>query len=302
VLNGPAAWTSHRVMVTKAMLALALVLAVGAWAAAGTVDHVRVNGAGRNSTRTFSTTLSVDVALVSGYRRVSFDGDEGNWDGPGYHASLKPSSTGATHMGWGVAFDLASRFSLEKFAKHFALDFGSWRVLQEGKRAIPHMVGGRQVGTIKGLMLLTQAPGDNAAAFDSAVAFPLCKGVIVAAHFSTLSPGTNTAGPLGNYVVDDGTDVQAWNRDHISTALDGVVVNGYLPAGRLTATARRRAVQGIVSDCIGHPMPAVAVKVGKSRALTSASGRYKVHVAGPGSYVVTVSAGGGTLKRTVRIR
>ena len=282
---------------------VALVAAAGAWAAANsTVDHVRVNGAGRNSTRTYSTTLYVDVALVSGYTRKSFDGDAGTWDGPGYHASLKETLSGATHLGWGVDFDLASRLSLEAFDKRYALDFGSWRVLQQGPRAIPHMIGGTKVGTIKGLMMLTQAPGDTAAAFDSAVSFALCKGVIAVAHFSTLTPSSNSAGPSGSYVVDDGTDVQAWNRDHISASLDGVVVNGYLPAGRLTATARGRSVQGIVSDCLGHPMPKVVVKVGSTHAVTNTSGSYTAHVAGPGSYAVSVTAGGGSARRTVRVR
>jgi hypothetical protein len=280
-----------------------LVAAAAAWAAAGgTVDHVRVNGAGRNSTRAYSTTLYVDVALVSGYSRKTFDGDAGTWDGPGYHASLKESLAGATHLGWGVAFDLASHLSLEAFDKRFALDFGSWRILQQAPKAIPHVVGGTRVGTINGLMMLTQAPGDNAAAFDSAVSFPLCKGVIAAAHFSTLTPSTNTANPYGMYLVDDGTDVQAWNRDHISAALDGVVLNGYLPAARLSATAKGRSVQGIVSDCLGHPMPKVVVRVGSVRAVTTASGAYAAHVTAPGSYAVSVTAGGGSAHRTIRVR
>jgi hypothetical protein len=261
-----------------------------------------VNGGGRNPTRTFSTTLYVDVALVSGYTRKSFDGDNGSWDGPGYHASLKPSLAGATHLGWGVSFDLASRMSLEAFAKRYALDFSNWHVLQQGPRAVPHVIGGKQVGTINGLMMLTQAPGDNAAAFDSAVAFPLCKGVIAVAHFSTLTPSSNSPNPFGTYLVDDGTDVQVWNRDHISASLDGVALNGYLPAARLTATARGRSVQGVVSDCVGHPMPKVAVTVGSTRAVTNGSGSYVARVAKPGSYVVSVTAGGGSARRAVRVR
>jgi hypothetical protein len=288
---------------TPAAVVLGLVLAAAASAdTGGTVDHVRVNSAGRNSTRTFSKTLSVDVALVAGYTRRSFDGDEGNWDGPAYHASLKPSLDGETHLGWGVAFDLASHTTLEEFAKRFALDFGSWRVLQQEQRAIPHVVGNRQVGTISGLMMLTQAPGDNAAAFDSAVSFPLCRGVIVAAHFSTLTPSTKSPNPFGTYVVDDGTDVQTWNRDHIRAALDGVALNGYLPATRLAATARGRTVRGTVADCIGHPMPGVAVKVGTKRTLTNSAGAYVASVARPGRVVVSVSAGGGTVRRAVRVR
>lgn len=285
------------------LLALALVFSASAWSAArGPVDHVPVNGAGRNSTQTFSTTLFVDVALAAGYTHRSFDGDEGNWDGPGYHATLKASLAGTTHLGWGVDFDLASRLSLQDFAKQHVLNIGSWRVLQEAPRAIPHLVGGKQVGMINGLMMVTQAPGANAAAFASAVSFPLCRGVIAVAHFSTLTPSNNNPNPFGTYVVDDGTDVQVWNRDHVTAALDGVVVNGYLPAARLTATARARKVQGLVSDCLGQPMPGVAVLVGKTRAVTSVSGTYVARVPHAGSYVVSVSAGGGSARRTVRVR
>ena len=281
---------------------IACVLAPTALAAsADTVDHVHVNASGRNSTRSFSPALSVDVALVSGYARRSFDGDGGNWDGPGYHATLKPTLAGATHLGWGVTFDLASHISVEDLAKRYALDIGSWRVLQEAPKAIPHVINGRTVGSITGLMLLTQAPGDTAAAFDTAIAFPLCRGVLGVAHFSTLTPSSSAANPYGSYVVDDGTDVQAWNRDHVTAALDGVVLNGYLPAARLTATASRGTVRGVLRDCVGQPMPGVAVKVGTVRAVTTASGSYTAHVRA-GSYVVSASAGGGSVRRVVRAR
>jgi hypothetical protein len=238
---------------------------------------------------------------VSGYARRSFDGDEGNWDGPGYHATLKPTLDGVTHLGWGVTFEVASEISLEGLAKRYALDIGSWRVLQQGPKTIPHVINGRTVGSITGLMLLTQAPGDTAAAFSSAIAFPLCRGVLGVAHFSTLTPSSSGANPFGSYVVDDGTDVQAWNRDHVTAALDGVVLNGYLPATRLTAAARRGSVQGVLRDCVGHPMPGVAVKVGKARAVTTASGSYRARVRA-GSYVVSASAGGGSVRRVVRVR
>ena len=284
-------------------LAAGLALCAGASAATGgTVDHVHVNGAGRNSTRTFSKSLTVDVALVGGYTRRSFDGDEGKWDGPAYHASLKPDLDGVTHMDWGVDFDLASRTSLEQFAKQFALDFGSWRVLQQEQRTIPHVVGNRQVGTISGLMILTQAPGDNAAAFDSAFSFRLCRDVIVAAHFSTLTPSTKSPNPFGTYIIDGGTDVQTWNRDHIRAALDGVALNGYLPAARLAATARGRTVGGTVADCIGHPMPGVVVKVGTKRTVTNGAGAYVARVTHAGKVLVSVSAGGGTVRRAVRVK
>jgi len=288
-------------MVGVVLAALVLAGAAAAAPAETPTDHVLVNAAGRNATRSFSKTLSVDVSVVSGYTRKNFDGDEGNWDGPGYHASQKATLSGATHLGWGVTFDVASQISLEGLAKRYALDFGSWRVLEESSKAIPHVVGGAKVGTISGLMLLTQAPGDTASAFSSAVAFPLCKGVIGVAHFSTLTPNSTSAAPFGSYLVDDGTDVQTWNRDHISASLDNVVLNGYLPVGRLTARAGRRVVQGNVVDCVGHPMPGVAVRVGRVRVTTNATGAYVAHVA-PGAAIVSVTAGGGSVHARVRVR
>jgi hypothetical protein len=41
----------------------------------------------------------------------------------------------ATHLGWGVDFDLASRLSLEDFAKQHVLSIGSWRVVQQAPSA-----------------------------------------------------------------------------------------------------------------------------------------------------------------------
>src|SRR5437868_6060740 len=109
------------VLIGSALLA-GLVLVGVAAPADTTTDHVLVNAAGRNATRSFSKTLSVDVSLISGYTRKDFDGDAGNWDGPGYHASQKATLSGATHLGWGVTFDLASHISLEDLAKRYALD------------------------------------------------------------------------------------------------------------------------------------------------------------------------------------
>jgi len=282
---------------------LAVVFVAAVQAAAGdTVEHVNVNGGGRNSTNSFAKTLFVDSTVVSGYTHHSNDGDEGTWDGPGYHATLKPTMGGMTSIGWGVTFDIASHVTPADLAKRYALNIGSWQTLQQGAMSVPHLVGGAKVGMLRGVMLLTQAPGSNAASFKSAVAFPLCKGVIAVAHFSSLGPANNNPHPFGMYVVDDGTDVQPWTRDHVRSSLDGVALNGFLPVTRLTAAARGRSVHGVVSDCVGHPMPGVTVKVGTVSARTTPAGAYTARVARAGAVVVSVSAGGATARRTIRVR
>jgi len=278
------------------------VVVVAAAQASPAADRVGVNASGRSSTAGFSKALFVDVATVAGYTRHSFDGDEGTWDGPAYHASLKPSSGGTTSIGWGVTFDLLSHVSAQKLAERWALSFSNWSVVDRGAASMPHVVGGRRVGTIAGVMLLTQSPGSDGAAFKSAFAFPLCKGVVGVAHFASVGGSTRTAGPNGTYVVDDGTDIQVWNRTHIADSLKTVSLDGYLPAAHVTATARGRVVSGRVTDCVGHPMPAVAVTVGSTHTKTTSAGAYSARVTRSGRVTVGVTAGGGTARRTVTVR
>src|SRR3954465_1136067 len=276
------------------LLPLLAALVLTQAAAAGGVEHVNVNGAGRNSTNTFSKTLYVDVAVVSGFVKHSNDGDEGSWNGPNYHASLKASEGGPTSIGWGVDFDIAAHVTPLALARKHALTFGSWHVLQHGPLLVPHLVGGRKVGTLHAVMLLTQAPGSDATAFSSSVAFSLCKGVVVEVHFGSQGPSTSEPYQAGRWIMEDGTEVQPWTRDHLRAALDGVALDGYLPVGRVTAAARGRAVSGRVTDCLGHPMPGVTVLAGTAHAVTKADGAYAVRAASAGSIVVSASAGGGS--------
>ena len=269
-------------------------------AAAGTIERVRVGGGGRNATHGFSTALFVDVSVVGGYTHVSNDGDEGGWDGPMFHATGKPDVNQQTHLAWGVGF--FTNKTLKDVVRGEVLRVGSSPIVQQGPMAVPHFVGGRRVGAIAGFMMVTQAPGSTAAAFSSAVAFPLCHGAVSIAKFHIVAPATNAAQGFGTYVVDDGTDVQAWDRAHIVDSLKGVVLDGPLPAGRLTAVVRGRVVTGTVRDCAGHPAPGAVVFVGKKRAVTTAAGAFTVRVAAPGSYLVSVTSGGGSARRTVHVR
>jgi hypothetical protein len=215
---------------------------------------------------------------------------------------LKPSSGGSTSIGWGVTFDLASHVSPQKLAERYALNISNWPVVQLGPASIPHVVGGRRVGSIAGVALVSQAPGADAAAFKSAFGFSLCKGVVGVAHFATVGGSTRAANPNGTYVVEDGTDLQVWNRSHVVESLKTVTLDGYLPVARVTATAHGRAIAGKVTDCVGHPMPAVTVSAGAAHAKTSPTGTYVLRVAKAGAVTVRVSAGGGSAQRTLRVR
>ena len=63
-----------------------------------------------------------------------------------------------------------------------------WPVAERPRVRIPHRVGRRNVGSIPAVALLTKAPGDNNAQYESVLAFPLCRGLFATAKFSLLSP------------------------------------------------------------------------------------------------------------------
>src|SRR5690349_19190583 len=60
--------------------------------AAGPVERVKVGVTGRNATEGLSAALYVDVPVVADYRQSTFDGEQGDWQGPDYTATRKPGS------------------------------------------------------------------------------------------------------------------------------------------------------------------------------------------------------------------
>jgi hypothetical protein len=269
-------------------------------ALAGEIERVTVGGqAGRNETHGYSPQLFVDVPVVAAYVHVSNDGDGGDWLGPKFHATLKPDLGGDLRIGWGVTF---SHVGTKAAARAGALRIGSWSIVDESTLAVPHVVGGVQVGVIPGVKLVTRAPGSNAAAYNSAVSISICRGHEATVHLSALQPTNDDPNPFGKYVTPDGTVVSQWNHDHVTSALDGVVLDGYLPLGRLRAKASGRVIRGTVTDCAGNPAPAVTVKTRGATARTSSSGAFTLHVRRAGSYSLAAAAGGGTVSAKVSVR
>ena len=80
----------------------------------------------------------------------------------------------------------------------------------------------RVVGTIPAAALLTKAPGDNNAQYESALAFPLCRGLFATAKFSLLGPVSEYgSGPSDTFLVDgvparSGTTTARWRRSRRS--------------------------------------------------------------------------------------
>jgi hypothetical protein len=278
-------------------------------ASAATTDRVQVGRPGQNVTAGFPLALFVAVTELPDYVAVGrFDGESRNWEGPDYRAgSLGSKST----LDWQVTFDdsaSAAAMATEALAQ-------DWPVAERPQVGIPHLSGGRNVGSIPAVALLTKAPGGNNAQFESVVAFPLCRGIFVAAEFSLLNPGSEYAGAPSNPFLVKGVPARQWNHDRALEALGQVALEGYLPVGRVTARAAGRSVRGALRDCRGDPMAGAEVRLLRGRATVAraraaADGGYRLAAPRSGTYRVTASltvtgkGGSGTRRdtRAVKVR
>ena len=285
------------------LLGLFAVLLVPA-ADAATTDRVQVGRPGQNATAGYPLALYTSVELLPDYTGIgSFDGESRNWEGPAYESG---GLGGTSTIDWQVTF---VRGGTADSAAQGALAI-SWPVAERPSVSIPHRIGSRVVGSIPAAALLTKAPGDNNAQFESVLAFPLCRGLFATTKFSVLNPGSEYASDPSTPFLVSGVPARTWNHDHALRSLGQVTLDGYLPVGRVSARAAGRIVRGTVRDCRGDAMAGVAVRLmngrssvarapaaadGSFRLLAPHAGRYRVEVA----LTVTGKGGSGT-RRTAR--
>jgi hypothetical protein len=287
-------------------------LALAAAASAAERDRVQVGSPGRNATAGQPLSLFVAVELLPGYRPSNpFDGDARSWEGPEYRAPGLDSRPAT--VDWQVTF--ATGPVAAAVGNALAQD---WPVVERPAVRVPHLVGGRRVGTIPAVAVLTEGPGTNNAQFESLVVLRLCRGVLATAAFALLSPSSVYAGgPSEPFLVAEGVPARQWNHDRALDALGRVTLEGRLPLGRLTARAAGRTVRGVARDCLGHPLAGVEARLARggaavARARVAADGSYRLRAPAPGSYTVSVSqlvtgkGGSGTRRETrsvsVRVR
>jgi hypothetical protein len=266
---------------------VALVVALPA--AAATVDRVQVGKPGQNATEGYPLALFTTVTLLPDYRPVNaFDGHSRRWQGPDYRSANLSGSKST--LDWSVTFD---RVASAAAMAEKALGGAHWPITERPQIRIPHRVGGRVVGSIPAAALLTRAPGQNSAQFQSVVAFALCRGVSAAATFSLTSPGSQYGTDPSDTFLVKGVPALDWNHDHAIDALRQVTLDGYLRPGRLTARAAGRSITGAARDCRGDPMAGIPVRLlsgSKAVATTkaAANGSYRLRAPGPGTYRVAV--------------
>jgi hypothetical protein len=277
----------------------AVVAAVGVAAAlAQDVDRVRVGGS--NTTRGFSPALVVTVTTLPEFHRTGFDGNSGGWEGPICDFAPNPGLSGPISVTWSVGFDDDVRSAEQAAREHLTFE---WTTIESGPIAVAHLVGGREVGTIPGFYVLTDAQSQTGY-HESGLGFPLGRGVYAQVEFWS----------RGNALecTVRGAPVASWHRDTARAAVRQVRLEGNLPPARVTARARGRSVTGSAADSFGHPDAGIAVRLEQRAGTrwrsvrsgrTTATGAYSLRARRPGLHrVVATFLGVSARSGAVRVR
>jgi hypothetical protein len=267
-------------------------------ASAQDVDRVQVGGS--NTTRGFPTSLAVTVTTLPDFHRTGFDGNSGGWEGPVCDFAPNPGLSGPISVTWSVGFD--DDVSTVEQAARAQLTF-EWETIESGAIQVTHFVGGREVGTIPGFYVLTDARGQTGY-HESGLGFPLGRGVYASVEFWS----------RGNALecTVQGVPVASWHRETARNAVRQVRLEGNLPPSRVTARVRGRAITGSVADSFGHPGAGVAVRLEQRTGTrwrsvrsgrTIRSGAYALRARRPGLHrVLATLAGVSARSAPVRVR
>jgi hypothetical protein len=257
------------------LVALAIALTVVPGATAADTDRVQVGGS--NSTQGFSRQTYVTATSPDGYVRKGFDGDHGDWRGPLCVVSSNSSLSGEATVSWTIAFSKSYRTAEE--AADQGRTFRDLPLVQRAPIEISHVIRGREVGKIASFSILAATREEYGWA-ELGLGIPLTQGVFAAARFWSTGPSFRC--------TVSGVSSDVWHRQVALAAAKRVVVDGNLPAARVSARAQGRRIAGAISDGFGHPLVGVRVtlerKVGRGwrragSATTDAGGRYGALVA-----------------------
>ncbi len=262
-------------------------------------------GKKRLSGRGIATTVTVSFTAPQGYA-IDGGGYE-NWDGPLF-SSL---ATGSNDLESGLHFDVHSDSttrSAEKAARSkIGTEMGGipTRELAAGPINIPHVVRGKKIGVVKGYFLIRQATKKGYEGFiEGGLGFWLGAGYpAFAADVDTTAPGDD-----GDKRIE-GTLPSVWNRRVVEEGIRGIAVEGNFAPTKMAVAVNGRRLTGRVRDSLGHAVVSAAVKLKQGaktccRTTTTANGTFALSVpksAGTGAFRLSVSTGGATLTKTVRL-
>ncbi len=283
-------------------LKIAMAIGLGGLVAAPLVlsavqDRITLRGQSGNPTDHYSPTLAIVAVSPPEYKRgCCYDHNGGEWAGPRYEATGRPSLGADSKYDWTIGVAVRAGATRAAMIANLTHD---WPVVSEGRQLIKHRVGGRAAGTIAGYWILTRSPfgGADDARMEAAVGFPLCDGNTAYAKFGLLLPSGDSAGGsmgFGEYVIN-GTRPTVWNAAKAMQAIRGISLEGNRPAARVTAGRRGAAIAGKVIDCASHAVAGQAVRLERKAGSawrsvgtgkTAATGSYSLSTRGAGVYRV----------------
>jgi hypothetical protein len=279
-------------------LRVAVAIGAGALVAAPLVlsavqDRIGLRGLSGNPTDHYSPSLAIVAVSPPEYRRgCCYDFNGGEWVGPRYQATGRPSLGGDSKYNWTVGVAVKAGKTRAALIANLTHD---WPVVSEGVRQVPHRVGGRAAGTVAGHWILTRSPIDGAddARMEAAIGVSLCDGNTGYAKFSLLLPSGDSAGGsqgFGEYLIE-GTPPTAWNSAKAMQAIRGIRLEGNRRSTRVTAVRRGAAVVGKVLDCSSHPLAGLTVQL-ERRAGTTWTVARSGKTGADGSYVLSTRGAG----------
>lgn len=276
-------------------------LVTASLALAGVQDRIALRGQSGNPTDHYAPSLAFVVVSPPEYKRgCCYDSNGGEWVGPRYQATGRPSLGADSKYDWTVGVAVKAGATRKALVANLTHD---WPVVSEGRQAVPHRVGGRAAGTVAGHWILTRSTfyGAVDAQMEAAVGVPLCDGNTAYVKFSLLLPSGDSAGGaqgFGDYLIN-GVAPTVWNREKAMQAIKGVQFEGNRPATRVTAARRGAAVAGKVLDCSNHPLAGQGVRLERKTGgswstarsgKTNGGGVYSLGTRGPGVYRVVADA------------
>ena len=260
-------------------------------------DRIPLRGLEGNPTDHYHPALAIVTTAPPEYKRgCCYDSNGGEWVGPRYEATGRPSLGANSKYDWTVGVAVRAGATRAALIANLTHD---WPVVSEGKQLIKHRVGGRSAGTVGGYWILTRSTfgGADDARMEAAVGFPLCDGNTAYAKFSLLTPSGDSAGGssgFGEYLIN-GAHPTDWNAAKGMQAIRGIRFEGNRPASGVTARRSGSAIAGVVTDCSRHPVAGLGVVLERrsgskwTRAAagkTTAAGAYSLRSGGAGTYRV----------------
>ena len=240
--------------------------------------------------------LSATITTLSQYTREGFDGDSGSWRGPTCVPRGRLDLAGPLSLTWGIGvYTATSAVQAGEQARTF-----DWKAIESTSVRLPHVVGGRTVGTIPATLVVTDSAGPTGY-HESSVAFRLVGNRWVAGE-------AWSRGNTFSCVVDGDGAVDEWHRRVAREALSGIRAEGNFPPSRVTARRSGRRVGGSVRDVNGHPLVAAPVTLERrrgtgwravSRTRTNAAGAYVLRLRAGGPHRVAASSGGVTARSPI---